>query len=396
MRLRGKQVGNLGFDDIQALVDNRVGESITLDYKLELHVSKNDEKKDFLADVTAFANTAGGVILYGISEAKNAAGEKEGYPDKIVGIEGGYDEIARRLEAIIADSIQPRLGGVALQKIDLPGTNRYVLVLGIPRSLVAPHAVWFEKSGKFYLRSNSGKYQSDVQELRRMFLEANEWEKDAEHYRLERTDRVRAGEVLTNLKTDGAVFLHVLPLGRLREFQDVISHQSTLQMSIRPVRAHSWSYRPNLDGYLIYTSDRDTKLCYSYVQWLRCGGVECYTSKFNESHYQTGTPILNAPAINKFVIENTEQAVGIMERTFLLTPPYVVFLSIFDVKGLPIYCNSYGIFGSSPEVIDQRNLILPPIIINSSETNIAAAVQPLLDMVWQSAGFDKAQAIKAE
>src|SRR5207237_4918595 len=54
-------------------------------------------------------------------------------------------------------------------------TDPPVLVLGLSRSLSGPHMVTFQKNGKIWARSEVGKYQPDVPEIRRMFLESNAW-----------------------------------------------------------------------------------------------------------------------------------------------------------------------------------------------------------------------------
>ena len=54
--------------DIDALVANGVAEGRTLDYKRTLPGGKDDEKREFLADVSSFANAAGGDIIFGVEE----------------------------------------------------------------------------------------------------------------------------------------------------------------------------------------------------------------------------------------------------------------------------------------------------------------------------------------
>jgi len=51
-------------EDIQKLIENKIEESLTLEYKREL--SRNN--KEIAKDISAFANTSGGVIIYGIEE----------------------------------------------------------------------------------------------------------------------------------------------------------------------------------------------------------------------------------------------------------------------------------------------------------------------------------------
>jgi hypothetical protein len=65
--------------DLNALVAQQVPESIVLDYKRDLVGGSDKDRYEFLGDVSSFANTTGGEILFGIEEAN-------GLPTKLVGI----------------------------------------------------------------------------------------------------------------------------------------------------------------------------------------------------------------------------------------------------------------------------------------------------------------------
>jgi hypothetical protein len=66
MRLLDKLVSQINDEDILYLLNNEVTESKLLDYKLQIP----EDTKELCADITAFANTDGGVIVYGIEEKK--------------------------------------------------------------------------------------------------------------------------------------------------------------------------------------------------------------------------------------------------------------------------------------------------------------------------------------
>jgi predicted HTH transcriptional regulator len=54
--------------DLQSLVENGVAEGILFDYKGELYGASDSEKREFLKDVSSFANTTGGHIIIGMTE----------------------------------------------------------------------------------------------------------------------------------------------------------------------------------------------------------------------------------------------------------------------------------------------------------------------------------------
>ena len=54
-------------EDLDAVMAAKIKENRFIEYKRELP-SKDAEVKDLLADVSAFANSSGGTILYGIDE----------------------------------------------------------------------------------------------------------------------------------------------------------------------------------------------------------------------------------------------------------------------------------------------------------------------------------------
>ena len=55
------------FSDLEDLINNEVEENLHLDYKSAGSLSKEDKKKaEITKDVSAFANSDGGIIVYGI------------------------------------------------------------------------------------------------------------------------------------------------------------------------------------------------------------------------------------------------------------------------------------------------------------------------------------------
>lgn len=134
--------------DLLALIANRVQESLQLEYKKSTSLVNEKQKRGELSkDVSAFANSAGGVIVYGMAEDKN-------FPTQI---DGGYDpaEISKEwIEQIINSTIQPRIDGIQINQISLTSTNpgrvAYAIVIP-PATSRAPHQSY---SKIYYKRFN--------------------------------------------------------------------------------------------------------------------------------------------------------------------------------------------------------------------------------------------------
>src|SRR5438309_1734620 len=103
MALWNKQLGSIVEDDLQALRIGQYAEAKRIEYKQPLPDNMSSNKKEFLADVSSFANAVGGDLVFGIKE-------DHGVPVEICGIEiSDLDTEIRRLELIILDGIRPRI-----------------------------------------------------------------------------------------------------------------------------------------------------------------------------------------------------------------------------------------------------------------------------------------------
>ena len=58
-------------EDINNFISNKIEENLNLDYKASDALQRNDKKTNEISkDVSAFANSDGGLIIYGIKDIK--------------------------------------------------------------------------------------------------------------------------------------------------------------------------------------------------------------------------------------------------------------------------------------------------------------------------------------
>jgi predicted HTH transcriptional regulator len=130
-------------------------EGKTLEFKNDLSSPKN-----ILRTLTAFANTAGGVLLIGVEDGSKA----------VLGVEHPLDE-EERLCNLIADSIEPRLAP-SVELVNWKG--RTLLAVEVYPSALRPH--WLKSQGienGVLVRVGSTNRQADgplIAEMRRWAL----------------------------------------------------------------------------------------------------------------------------------------------------------------------------------------------------------------------------------
>ena len=154
--LFNKPLNEVNFQDIRKLLDDEIDESEILDYK-----ERDIEDDKVLKEVAAFSNTRGGFLLYGVKE--NGRG---GHPVSIDGIEKGYN--AERLEQIIISNIMPRIN-VQIKKIDIPDSDKMILIIQIPEGQNQPY--YSNRTNKFYKRYNFEAKEMSEHEIEALYQE---------------------------------------------------------------------------------------------------------------------------------------------------------------------------------------------------------------------------------
>ena len=147
-------------DDLTALINNEAEESVHLDFKAAGSLSKDDKKKAEIAkDVSAFANSDGGIIVYGIEEHEHKA-HALSYID-------GNTYTKEWLEQVIQDNIQRRIEGLEIFPIrDNGDITKSIYIVKIPRSSNTPH---MSADKCYYKRNNFRSVKMEEYKVRDLF-----------------------------------------------------------------------------------------------------------------------------------------------------------------------------------------------------------------------------------
>lgn len=378
MFINDKRIDEVGEADLQALVSAGVLEAKRIEYKLNLPGSTDNDKKEFLADVSSLANSSGGDIVFGMREEKGAATELIGFPSNKVDLE------KRRLEDIIRNGIDRRIPNLTVHTVPL-ANDRVALLIRVPRSLMGPHMVAFKGSSRFYARNSAGKYQLDISELRAAFLASETFAEKAREFRVERISRIQASETPVPLKPSPIAVLHLLPIGAF-EFnaRRDVSALAGKPENLRPLLSHG-SYsapRHNFDGLISHnTSQGEVD---SYVQLFRGGGIiEAVLADLNDTG-DVNRKFLPIRWLEDTLIEalplylEAQRKIGVEEPVFII-------LSLLGVKGYVLGVPNWYRVNQSP--IDRNTILIPEILIENREEKSEILLRPVFDVIWNAAGW---------
>ena len=138
---------------VKTLIEDREPESLHLDYKETLDISKDSGKKELAKDVSSFANEQGGILIYGVPEVRD---DDLSRPKPLAEcgmlIDPGLPE---SIERILISTVQPPLHALTIRLVDLPEiAPKQLLIIQHPESYWKPHMIEGYNVRRYYRRGN--------------------------------------------------------------------------------------------------------------------------------------------------------------------------------------------------------------------------------------------------
>lgn len=372
-----KNIEQITEEDLQDLIDNVISEGKKIEYKRSLSIISDSGKKEFLADVSSFANASGGDLIYGITESGGTPKKLEGLTLEDVDLE------ISRLENILRDGIEPRIPAVEIKSIGL-SNSRTALIIRVPKSWISPHRVSFKGHDKFYARNSNGKYPLDVAELRVAFNLSETITERIRSFRQGRILNLFANETPVPFYDNPKIVLHLIPIISFNPAQSYdISKISSHPEKMKPIYCSGSNHRYNLDGFLTYSGGREDK-SHTYVQLFRNGIIEAVEGQLLES--SSGELLIHSVEYERQLIRSLPDYLSVLE-TLNVDPPTFIFLTLLGVKGYSMNVVE-RIYGSRrAHTIDRDILLLPEIVIESYRDNAERILRPCFDSIWNACGF---------
>ena len=156
----------LELSDLHAFVNNGQEENLHLDFKLltDSALNSSDDKKNLARALSGFANSSGGLIVWGIDARKNPAGV-----DCAIGLKPieRLSLLITRLNSLTGDAADPTVAGVLHRAIEIGRDQGFALTY-IPESEGGPHMAKLGDD-RYYKRAGDSFYKMEHYDISDMF-----------------------------------------------------------------------------------------------------------------------------------------------------------------------------------------------------------------------------------
>ena len=246
--------------------------------------------------------------------------------------------------------------------------------------------VTYKNSSWFSSRTNGSQYQQDVSELPSVFTASAAFPEQIPRFRNDRLSKITAGKTPIILPDGAKIVLHLIPISNFRK-------QSGLNLELLPIDNYkllsplklSWYTRDyNIDGTV--TSSTLTDGYGSYLHVFRDGVIEACDAYM--LYAQADRLEIPALFLENELISATSNYLKLLKQVEI-RPPVVILLSMLNVKGYSLIAPDRFSVHQNGRQVDRGTLILPDILIEDYDADVAQELRPIFDAIWQAGGWER-------
>lgn len=369
--------------DLELMISAGVQEGQRLDYKQEYPTQWNDKAKHSLAaDAVAFANSNGGIIVFGMEQGSNAEALKIN-PQSILSV----DDERLKLHSFLSDLVEPSLPGVETYAVPVhvDGVDGHVILIRIPQSWVVPHRS--KMGNNFFIRDGLKNQPIAVPEIRSLFLNSESRTQKLQNFRTERLSKILVGDTPFKL-IDGAVLVvHVVPIQAvLGQIAPDIVQYNGLRRGIPIIATSSCAatHKINLDG-AVGARPLTSGATHGYSLIFRNGLIE--STWVQTTNNPKGIPALPGGLFEGYLKNFVEAAMKEVNH-WNVSCEVLVMVSLLRANGMRLaYSGTFS--GDESGLFDRDVLVFPEFEVLSEAGDYMSQMCPMMDVIWQSAGFEK-------
>lgn len=371
---------------IENLIAGSVPEGQELDYKKKLPEQSDRGRDELLKDVCAFANAAGGIILFGIEESGPTKAPKLSL---ISYVEEPYDSAQLRIHQQIDRLVEPRLSGISFDRIDFDGG--YVMALQIPGGFGGPY--WSGSDGRKQFKVRRGARVSDFtyQELRAAFDRSAAATTRARDWIRERNDQIKVGRTWRPLTRGPIAVVHIVPLVSYHQELTPIDLNQARRLAVKmPLPWQTgFNHDINFDGLILYpgvvAGEQGRDELRGYIQIFRDGSTETVMRLSSTQNPNPQNKLIHPPSIVWTVKDTILKAPAVVNQLGK-AGPMMIGVSVLEVTGFGL---PDGSLYPTSQMADRDDLVVPTAYLESAESEVdrKRAAKMALDMIWQGFSY---------
>jgi hypothetical protein len=382
MSLQSIPLDRVGEADIQRLISMGVAESQYLDYKQETYGDAGNDRSEFLADISSFANTLGGDLVMGVAEVG-------GQPTAVTPFTGDCDAEKRRLGQIALSGLEPRIPNLQIHSVPIAvGGN--AIIVRVPRSVIPPHRVVARNSNRFWARAGTTKYEPNVEQLRRLFNDALHLGDRIRAFQTDRLIKITAGDTPIPMAPIGKVVVHVVSVpsfadGRMVDIVSVLGRGTYLPRPLDELNLPAMG-AVNLDGYVNYAAG-GPGVRQAYAQFFRNGAIEGVGELRTEDGVNSR---FIGGGFTQLIVTHVQQYLQV-QKSYEMGLPVYIFLSLCNAART-VYRHSPEGFGwHETKQLGREIAAFPEIYVDSFDVDVPAVMRPVFNVMWNAFGLPQCE-----
>ena len=153
--------------------------------------------------------------------------------------------------------------------------------------------------------------------------------------------------------------------------------------AFRPLGAHGWNHKRNIDGIVTYSTKADNT-CNTYCQLYRSGIVETVAVLEEEGEYGGNIP-------SEWYEREIIHAASTYTNNLLqssITLPFYIFVSLINMQNFKLGVSSYTTFATS-HTLGRERATFPEAVIEDMENDLYQQLRPTFDIIWNAFGYER-------